>query len=169
MTGTMTTTTNPEAGEGRFDLVISRVIDAPRALVRRAWTEPEHLKKWWAPAPISSPECEMDTRPGGVFRTLMRAPDGTEYPTNGCFLEIVPQKRIVFTDALEAEFRLAAQPFFTAVITMEDHEGGTKYAARAIHKDDTDREKHEKMGYFEGWGPVIGQLAAVAAALQPDN
>lgn len=152
--------------DGRLDLVISRVIDVPRALVWKAWTEPEHLKKWWAPAPITTPECEMDVRPGGKFRTLMRGPDGAEYPGNGCFLEVVPLERITFTDALEAGFRPAEQSFFTAVITFEDHEGGTRYTARAMHKNDADREKHEKMGFYEGWGTNIKQLAAVAATLK---
>jgi uncharacterized protein YndB with AHSA1/START domain len=162
----MAVQTDDAETEGRLDLVISRDIDAPRALVWKAWTNPEHLKKWWAPAPVTTPECEMDVRPGGKFRTVMRTPDGAEYPTNGCFLEVVPLERITFTDALEAGFRPTGQPFFTAVITFEDHEGGTRYTARAMHKDGADREKHEKMGFYEGWGTNIRQLAAVAESLK---
>lgn len=82
------------------------------------------------------------------------------------FLEIVPLERIVVTDALEPGFRPAALRFFAAVITMEDHDGGTKYTARAMHKDDADRETHEKMGFYEGWGTNIEQLGAVAESLK---
>lgn len=159
-------TAEPEAGAARLDLVLTRVIDAPRALIWKAWTEPEHLKQWWAPAPITTPECEMDPRPGGVFRTLMRAPDGTEYPTRGCFLEVVERERIVFTDALEAGFRPAQEPFFTAVITLEEHAGGTRYTARALHKNDADREKHERMGFHEGWGKCLDQLVALVGRMK---
>ena len=157
--------TETAAGAGRLDLIITRQIAAPRRLIWKAWTDPEHLKQWWAPAPITTPECEMDLRPGGTLRTLMRAPDGTEYPTSGCFLELVENERIVFTDALEAGWRPAAKPFFTAIITMEDHNGGTRYTARALHKNDADRETHEKMGFHEGWGTCIDQLAKFVATL----
>lgn len=149
-----------------LDLTISRIIDAPRALVWRAWTEPEHLKQWWAPKPVVTETCEMDLRPGGLFRTLMRGPDGTEYPTSGCFLEVVPQERIAFTDALMAGFRPAAEPFFTAIVTMQDHGAGTKYTAYALHGTAANRETHEKMGFHEGWGTAIGQLAALAEGLK---
>jgi uncharacterized protein YndB with AHSA1/START domain len=72
----MTTATESRAGAGRLDLLLTRTIDAPRALVWQAWTDPEHLRRWWAPAPLTTPECEIGVRPGGAFRTLMRALDG---------------------------------------------------------------------------------------------
>ena len=161
-----TATTEPQAGAGRLDLTLTRLIDAPRALVWKAWTDPEHLKKWWAPAPLTTPECEMDLRPGGVLRTLMRAPDGTEYPTQGIFLELVENERLVFTDALEPGYRPAQNPFFTAIITLEEHKGKTRYTARALHKNDADREKHERMGFHEGWGKCLDQLVALVARLK---
>ena len=82
-----------------FELSISRVIDAPRSRVFRAWTEPSLLQQWWGPHGMTTPECEMNLWVGGLFRTLMRAPDGAEYPTQGVFLEIVAPRRLVFTDA----------------------------------------------------------------------
>ena len=77
-------------------LVISRLIDAPRNKVFRAWTEPKVLAQWWGPHGMTTPECEMDLWVGGQFRTLMRAPDGSEYPTSGVFLEIQAPRRLVF-------------------------------------------------------------------------
>jgi uncharacterized protein YndB with AHSA1/START domain len=108
----------------------------------------------------------MDVRPGGVLRTLMRAPDGKEYPTQGIFLEVVENERLVFTDTLEPGYRPAQNPFFTAIITLEEQSGGTKYTARALHKDDADREKHERMGFYEGWGRCLDQLTALVARLK---
>jgi uncharacterized protein YndB with AHSA1/START domain len=162
----MTTATESQAGTGRLDLVLTRIIDAPRALVWKAWTDPEHLKQWWAPAPWTTPECEMDVRPGGAFRTLLRGPDGEEVSVQGVFLEVVENERLVFTDALEPGYRPAQNPFFTAIITLEEHGGGTKYTARALHKDEADREKHEQMGFHEGWGKCLDQLTALVARLK---
>jgi uncharacterized protein YndB with AHSA1/START domain len=162
----MTTATEAQEGAGRLDLVLARIIDAPRQLVWRAWTDPDHLKKWWAPAPWTTPECEMDVRPGGGFRTLMRGPDGEEVSVQGIFLEVVENERLVFTDALEPGYRLARNPFFTAIITLEEHAGGTRYTARALHKDDADREKHEQMGFHEGWGRCLDQLTELVARLK---
>jgi uncharacterized protein YndB with AHSA1/START domain len=156
----------PATDVSDHDLTLTRFIDAPPALVWKAWTEPARLKQWWAPQPIMTVECEMDARPGGIFRTLMRAPDGTEYPTAGCFLEVVEPERIVFTDALDVGWRPAANPFFTAIITLEAEGGGTKYTARALHKNDSDRAKHEAMGFHEGWGKCVDQLAALVGRLK---
>ncbi len=81
------------------ELVTSRIIDAPRTRVFQAWTR--QLPQWWGPHGITTPVCEMDLRPGGIFRTVMRAPAGAEYPTKGVFLEVVEPERIVFTDAFD--------------------------------------------------------------------
>ncbi|HWA86314.1 MAG TPA: SRPBCC family protein [Opitutus sp.] len=145
------------------DLTISRIIDAPRDRVFRIWIE--HLPAWWGPHGMSTPLCEMDLRPGGAFRTVMRAPDGTEYPTSGVFLEIVENERIVFTDAYEAGWGLSPQPFMTAIATFEDFHGKTRLTACVRHWSSADREKHEQMGFRQGWGESLDRLAAVAARL----
>ena len=157
---------DPGSRRAGLELSLTRVIDAPRALVWEAWTNPEHLKTWWAPAPITTPECELDVRPGGIFRTLMRGPDGAEYPGTGVFLEVVDQERIVFTDALEPGWWPAKEPFMTAIITMADEGGSTRYTARVRHKDEADRARHEEMGFHEGWGTCLDQLAALAVRLK---
>jgi uncharacterized protein YndB with AHSA1/START domain len=164
--GLMAKKPSQTAGTGRLDLTITRIIDAPRALVWDAWTKPEHLKKWWAPKPTEITECEIDLRPGGTFYWVMTMPDGGEQPVRCSFLDIVPMQRLVFTDTLLPGWRPASNPFFAAVITMEDEEDKTKYTARAMHKDEADCAKHEEMGFFDGWGTVIDQLADLVATLK---
>jgi len=148
-----------------LDLVLERVVDVRPELVWLAWTRPEHIKKWFAPAPWSISECEIDLRPGGAFRTVMRSPEGEAYPNVGCVLEVVENQRLVFTDALEPGFRPAKEPFFTAVITLAPAGSGTRYVARAIHGDPEARKKHEEMGFHDGWSTVLDQLVEFAKAL----
>jgi uncharacterized protein YndB with AHSA1/START domain len=141
-----------------LDLVLERVIDVPPRLVWEAWTKPEHLKKWFAPKPWTVTEVEVDHRPGGIARMVMRSPEGQEFPSVGSYLEVVEGKRIVFTDALGPGFRPSENPFFTAVITFEPSGTGTRYVARAIHGNRANREKHEAMGFHAGWGKCLDQL-----------
>jgi uncharacterized protein YndB with AHSA1/START domain len=164
----MTETSDKKTDAGPLDLMIARIVDAPRALIWEAWTTPEHLMRWWAPKPWTTPECRIDLRPGGEFYTLMRGPDGAEHGIGGCYLEIVTRERIVFTDTLLAGWRPAASPFlsFTAIITLEDHQGGTKYTARVLHKTEEDRAKHEEMGFHDGWNTAIDQLIEIVKAMQ---
>ena len=144
----------------RLDLVLERVVDVPRELVWAAWTRPEHLRKWFTPAPWTVADCEIDLRPGGIFRTVMRSPEGKEFPNIGCYLEVVPNERLVWTDALLPGYRPAENPFMTAIITLESQGKGTRYTAVAIHRDDAGRKKHEEMGFYQGWGKALDQLVA---------
>ncbi len=142
----------------KLDLVLERIIDVPVELVWKVWTTPEHLKHWFVPKPWTITNCEIDLRPGGVMATTMRSPEGQEFPNAGCYLEIVPNKRLVFTDAMEAGFRPSQNPFFTAVLELEQEGSGTRYTATAIHRDPEGRKKHEEMGFFEGWSTVVTQM-----------
>src|SRR5688572_9632971 len=142
------------------ELVISRIIDAPRERVFAAWTR--QFAQWWGPHGMRTPFHEMDLRPGGVFRTVMRAPDGTEYPTRGVFLEVVPPERIVFTDAFAPGWHPEPDLFFTAVTTLDDMgDGRTHYTARALHWTVENCAKHEAMGFHQGWGESLDRLAAL--------
>ena len=145
-----------------LDLVLERVVDVPPELVWVAWTKPEHLKKWFTPAPWTVTACEIDLRPGGIFSTTMRSPEGQEFPNVGCYLEVVPQKRLVFTDALLPGYRPAQNPFMTAIIAIEPHGSGTRYIATALHHNEAARKKHEEMGFHHGWGTSLDQLVAHA-------
>jgi len=156
----------------KLDLVLERIVEVPRRKVWAAWTTPAQLMQWFCPLPWSTVECEIDLRPGGVFRTTMQSPEGDSFPNVGCYLEVVPDEKLVWTDALLPGFRpsnrKAMAPgdigYFTAVITLADHPSGTKYTATAIHKDADSRQKHEEMGFYEGWGTVLDQLVAMIKA-----
>jgi len=102
----------------------------------------------------------MELRPGGAFITRI-SEHGEEFAPhlNACFLAVDELRRIIFTDALAAGWRPAQQPFMTAIITLDDHPLGTHYAAHVMHRTWSDRDKHEELGFFDGWGTVIGQLA----------
>ena len=147
------------------DLVFTRIIPAPRAALYRGWTEPVLLRQWFAPKPFTVSEVELDLRPGGSSRIVMRGPDGAEFPAAGVYLELVENARIVFTDAYVRAWEPSAKPFFTGIITFEDAEGGTRYTARARHWTVEDRAAHEAMGFHEGWGKCADQLADLAATL----
>jgi uncharacterized protein YndB with AHSA1/START domain len=145
--------------------VLERVVDVPPALVWEAWTKPEHLRHWFTPKPWTVAHCEVDLRPGGTFRTVMRGPNGEEHDVAGCYLEIVPQQRLIWTDALLPGYRPSANPFFTAIVELEPAGKGTRYRATAIHRDEDGRKKHEEMGFHQGWGTVLDQLVEYAKAM----
>ena len=156
----------------RLDLVMERIVDVPRDLVWKAWTTPEYLMKWFTPEPWKTVECKIDLRPGGLFYTVMRSPEGEDHPNKGCYLEVVENEKLVWTDALEGGYRPSNKPsdclvdfYFTAIIKLESHKDGTKYTVIALHSSEDGRKKHEEMGFHEGWGTALDQLVAFVKAL----
>ena len=147
------------------DLVLTRLIDAPREKLYRAWTEPELLEQWFAPLPYTTPRAELDVRPGGASLVVMRGPDGVEMTNRGIYLEVIPNERLVFTDAYVKAWEPAEKPFMTVILTFEDKGGKTQYTALVRHWTAADCETHEKMGFHQGWGQCADQLAALAAKL----
>jgi uncharacterized protein YndB with AHSA1/START domain len=160
---------------GKLDLVLERTIDAPVDLVWKAYTSPEHLKRWFAPRPYEITECELDLRPGGVFRIRMQGPDGfdTGHGNAGCVLEVEEGSKFAWTSALGPDYRPAemaatgCESFpMTAIVTFaDDGDARTAYQAVALHKDAADRERHEQMGFHDGWGTVAAQLEEFAQQL----
>jgi uncharacterized protein YndB with AHSA1/START domain len=157
-----------------LDLVLERTLDAPVDLVWKAYTDPEHLKQWFAPKPYQISECELDLRPGGIFRIRMVGPDGfdTGHGNAGCVLEVVERERLTWTSALGPDYRPAemgegCESFpMTAIVTFADAGNGkTSYKAVALHKDTADCDNHQKMGFQDGWGTVADQLAEYARTL----
>jgi uncharacterized protein YndB with AHSA1/START domain len=152
----------------QLDLVFERIVDVSPELVWAAWTTPEHLKHWFTSAPWKTIDCEIDLRPGGLFRTVMCSPEGQEFPNVGCYLEVIPNEKLVWTNALQPGYRPISQSSeknsgdfpFTAVIALEPHEQGTKYTALVIHSNQEDCKKHEDMGFYDGWGKALDQLVA---------
>lgn len=143
------------------ELVLTRLIDAPREKVYQAWTTPELLKQWFAPKPFSTPVAELDVRAGGANLIVMRDAQGNDYPNRGVYLEAVKNERLVFTDAYTKAWEPSLKPFMTVVLTFEDLGGKTRYTARALHWTVADRETHEKMGFHVGWGICTDQLEAL--------
>jgi len=148
-----------------LDLTIERVIHAPRAKIWSAWTDPGKLARWWLPAPAVCRVERLEPRPGGAFVTSM-SEDGTTFTDhlNACFLAVDELERLVWTNAVDADLRpTAGLPFpLTADVTLADHPEGTDYRVVVRHGDPKARAKHEEMGFFEGWGTVTAQLAALA-------
>lgn len=162
---------DPFAFDPQRDLKLERTVDVPPGLVWKAWTLPEYLMQWFCPKPWSVAACEIDLRPGGIFKTVFRSPEGVETPNVGTFLEVTPDRRLIWTDALGPGFRPSVKGylekfFITAVIEIEPAGKGSRYTARAIHGDAAARGQHEEMGFHEGWGTVTDQLIALARTLR---
>jgi len=157
MTATYSFDLNPE-----LDLVLERVVPVPKELVWKAWTRPEHVKKWFAPRPWTVPHCEIDLRRGGVFRTVMRSPEGQEFDGPGCILDVVQHERLVWTTSMAPGYRplLVSRDDmpFTATLLLEAIDGGTRYTAIAAHADPDGKQSHEDMGFIDGWGTCLDQL-----------
>lgn len=154
----------PTAAADR-DLAVSRLIDLPPEPLFRAWTDPLLLAQWWGPHGTTTSHCDIDLRPGGLFRTVMHLPDGTQHIYQGVYLEIVAPQRIVFTDAYGPGWVPAAHAFMTAITTFEAQGSATLYTAQARHWTVADRETHAKMGFHKGWTESLDRLVAVAARL----
>ena len=145
------------------ELVISRALNAPREKLYRAWTTPELITQWFTPPPFKTTKAVMDVRAGGASCITMQSPDGQEFPNPGIYLEVVPNERLVFTDAYTSAWVPSEKPFMTGILTFEDAGNGkTKYTARVRHWTVADREAHEKMGFHEGWAVATNQLEALA-------
>ena len=147
------------------ELVLTRLIDAPREKLYRAWTDATLLKQWFAPLPYTTPVAELDVRPGGSAFIVMRGPDGKDLPNHGVYLEVVPNQRLVSTDAYTKAWEPSEKPFMTLILTFEAEGGKTRYTARARHWTVADRETHEKMGFHQGWGICTDQLTALVAKI----
>ncbi|MES2207558.1 MAG: SRPBCC family protein [Pseudomonadota bacterium] len=148
-----------------LELSFTRLIDAPREKVFKAWTDPECLKQWFAPLPFTTSLVEIDVRPGGASLIVMRDTEGNDFPNRGVYLEVIQNERLVFTDAYTTAWQPSQKPFMTGILTFEDESGKTKYTACVRHWTVADRKAHEKMGFYQGWGQCTDQLAALAATL----
>ena len=145
-----------------LDLYFERIVDVPAHRVWQAWTTPELLKQWFTPRPWRTTDCEIDLRPGGIFKTVMAGPEGQEFSGSGCFLEIIENKKLVWTSAMGPGYRPNITPegafLFTAVITLEDQGDQTKYSALVIHADEESCQKHKAMGFEGGCGSALTQM-----------
>jgi len=149
----------------KTDLSFTRQIAVPRSLVWECWTTPEHIPHFFIPRPHRVTSCEIELRVGGRFNTTFDV-DGNVMENKGVYLEVVPEERLVFTDAYSEGWKPAPDPFMTALLLLADApDGGTIYTAVARHRAEETREQHEAMGFYDGWGTVVTQLEEYAKGL----
>jgi uncharacterized protein YndB with AHSA1/START domain len=151
-----------------LDLVLERTIAVPPKRVWAAWTQPELLMQWFTPAPWMTVAANLDVRPGGRFVTTMQSPEGEQYPNAGCYLQVEPNRLLVFTSVMTDDFRPVAPSngagdmAFTGRIEIEPSpEGGTHYRAIAMHAQEETCQQHFEMGFADGWGAALDQLVAL--------
>lgn len=147
----------------KLELSVTRFIEAPPAVVWRAWKD--HTAEWWCPKPWTTPVIEWDLRAGGRAYTVMQSPEGEQHPNDGVFLEVVPERRVVFTDAFKSGW-IPEGPFMVGIMTFEPEGAGTRYTGSARHWTQEAYDQHKTMGFEGGWGQVADQLAAVAERLR---
>ncbi|MBI1197406.1 MAG: polyketide cyclase [Phenylobacterium sp.] len=149
------------------ELVLARIIDATPAQVFRCWTTPERYPEWFCPKPWRAEVEKMDLRPGGAANTVMHGPNGEVMPNRGVYLEVVANRKLVFTDAYtEGWVPTEDGGMMTAVLTFEPHgDGQTLYVARCGHPTVDKRKQHEQMGFHDGWGVCAEQMEALAKTL----
>lgn len=149
------------------DLILTREIAAPRALIYTCWTTPEHLVHWFVPKPHRVIACELDVRPGGKCNTTFDV-EGNVHQNNGVYLEVVPNEKLVYTDTYTEGWKPNPEPFMTAILTFEDAgEGRTRYTAVVRHRSKESADNHRQMGFHDGWGTAASQLEAYAQGLLP--
>lgn len=160
----------------KLDLTFTRIVDAPKEAIWRCWTEPELLLPWFCPKPWKTIACEIDLRPGGIFSSTMQSPEGVTMPSGtGCYLEVIRNKRLTWTNALLPDYRpsLTLEKcggtdggfMFTATIALEDYKiengMGTRYTATVLHADEAGCKQHADMGFEAGWGVALDQMVAM--------
>lgn len=147
------------------EIIMTRRIDAPRALVYRALTDPSHLVQWFGPERFTCRDVAVDLQVGGVWRLVMVGPDGGEYPVHGTYMEIVPNERLVYLDEWVGEFKPTASLVVT--ITLADRDGATLLQIRTSAASEADRQVLGQMGMVEGWGSSLDKLQAHLGTPRP--
>jgi uncharacterized protein YndB with AHSA1/START domain len=154
----------------KLDFAIERYIDAPTRLVWEALTKPEHLKEWYMPKGLGFrvSRTEMDVRPGGIFSIDIAGEDGKEFPNLGCFLDVVPMERLVWTSMLFPGYRPAVFDDIpiTAIVTMETVGTGTRYVFTALHRNEADLETNRASGFYEGTEIAVDQFVEHVLAMK---
>lgn len=144
-----------------LDLILEKTVPVPAEFLYRGWTDPELLMRWFVPAPYAVADCVVDPVPGGAFTLTIRDPEGNESSEPGCYLKLIPNELVLFTDTLGPGFRPTGNAFFTGMISFQPAEGGTRYTARAIHGSPEHRKRHADMGFEKGWSLTLDQLVAL--------
>jgi uncharacterized protein YndB with AHSA1/START domain len=139
------------------ELRLSRVLDAPRSLVWEAWSKAEYVQRWFTPAPLTTPRCEVDLTTGGVFYLVMKMPDGIELPMDARFVEVVPEERIVFAADIHGGVHV-----HTTVTLSDEGTGKTRLDVHQVYSHETEATR----GAPKGWKSTLDQLAEVVHGLR---
>jgi uncharacterized protein YndB with AHSA1/START domain len=145
------------------EIALARTFDAPRRLVFEACARPEHVARWWGPHGSTMTVCEMDVRPGGAWRFVLRNPDGREHPFKGVYREVVPAERVVSTFIYDVEGIRDHEAVET--VTFEEHEGKTTLKVRVLHETKEARDGHYQSGMEAGSAQSYDRLAALLATI----
>ena len=160
-----------DAIDPNLDLVLERTVDVPPQLVWRAWTEPALVTQWFTPAPWTTVDCEIDLRPGGLFRTVMRSPEGQDHENIGCYLDIVETSGWCGPTCSVPGYRPRGGGLGRARPTADSSRPSSCSSpparARATSRASCTAPRptarsHEDMGFHEGWGAALDQLVAMA-------
>ncbi|MEN0061267.1 MAG: SRPBCC domain-containing protein [Myxococcota bacterium] len=144
------------------DLVLQRILDASPSRVWAAWTQPELIAQWFAPAPWSVARATVEPFAGGAFSVVMQSPEGEAMAGEpGCVLMALPNRLFAWTDGLGPGFQPKSDSFFTAFVRLRPHHRGTRYQILVRHADADGRARHEAMGFHQGWGKAADQLATL--------
>ena len=141
-----------------WEIVLTRVFDAPRRLVFEAWTNPEHVKQWYGCSIMTLPICEIDLRVGGAYCYVMRAPDGVDHTMQGVYREITPPARLVYTERYVTEGFTSNDALVT--VLFAEHDGMTTLTSTILHQSSVDRDAHLGTGMEKGAAEVYDRLAA---------
>ena len=153
----MATAPNPMSDTAQHELVITRTLDAPRALVFKAWTQPEHMVRWLGAHSYTAISAKMDVRPGGTYRAGIRSDDGKEYWMRGNYRDVVEPERLAFTFSWEEEGERGRETLIS--ITFGEVDGKTRMTFRHAHFETVEtRDDHNK-----GWTECFERLAAYLA------
>ena len=149
------------------ELVLARLMDATPEQLFKVWTTAERYPEWFCPKPWRAEVDRMELRPGGAAESTMYGPNGEVHKNRGVYLEVTPNRKIVFTDAFTEGWEPAADGgMMTCVLTFEARpDGKTLYLARCGHPSAEKKKQHEQMGFHQGWGIVAEQCEALAKTL----
>ena len=153
----------------KMDFAIERFVDAPTRLVWEAMTKPEHVKEWYMPKAWGRvSRAEMDVRPGGIFSIDIAGDDGQDHPNLGCFLDVVPLKRLVWTSMLFPGYRPAVFDDIpiTGITTMEAEGKGTRYVFTALHRSEADFQTNKTSGFYEGTEIAVDQFVECVMSMK---
>ncbi len=148
------------------EMTFTRLIDAPAKTLFRMWTDPSHLAAWFCPRPWKVTGSKIEPRAGGAFNVTMAGPNGETSEMPGQYLELVPDRKIVFTDAFSGDWNTKdGAPFMVGIVELAPEGDKTRYTCTVRHWSEEARAQHEQMGFPAGWQIVADQLEAAAKNL----